>query len=105
MRTSDQPRQGVLPGNPPNKPLPLGPLGRRLSYIHKRERMGLTIRGLGRAAGVSYETVRRFEHGHLLLPHQALKLAAALGVDYDEIVPQGSRDLAVMHRRMLKEAA
>lgn len=79
--------------------LPIGPLGQRLDLIYVRERMGLTIRGLGRAAGVSYETVRRFEHGYIPLPHQALKIADALGVDYDQIVPRGARQIHEQRRR------
>jgi DNA-binding XRE family transcriptional regulator len=105
MRTSDQLRQPVYAGDPANQPLPPGPLGRRLAFIHRRDRMGYTIRGFARHIGVSYETVRRFEWGYIPSPHIALKLANAFGVDYDEVVPQGSRDLAVMHRQMLKAAA
>ena len=102
MRTSDQPRQPDFSADHARKPLEPGPLGMRLRFIHLRERQGLTIRGLGRVSGVSYETVRRFEMGYVPLPHQALKLATAYGVDYDDVVPQGSRDLAKQHRAMRK---
>lgn len=78
--------------DPQNRPpASLGPLGLRLELMKRREGMGLSIRGMAHAADVSHETVRRLERGHMPLPHQALKLAGAYGMDYYEIVPFGSR--------------
>lgn len=90
MKPTSPPRLTAQPG---------GPLGPRGELTDIRERMGMSLRAFAKAAGVSYETVRRVEAGFVVLPHQG-----PYGVDYRVIVPHGARDLARTDRAMRRAA-
>lgn len=59
----------------------------RLSILARlRGRRGWTGRDLARAADIADETVSRIEHGYMPGPKTIHKLAAALEMDFDELV-------------------
>lgn len=59
-----------------------------------RQRRVLTLHELGERSGVSYNTVWRLENGKTgAQPRTIRKLAAALGVDPEELVRVGGNDV------------